>query len=67
MSAIVIGLNASGWIAGVVVECVEMGTDLLYRCEVLDHRSSALQDATLHCPWIAWKFISVAAAALFEV
>lgn len=67
MSAIVIGLDASGWIVGVGVECIEMGADLLYRREVLDHRSSALKDSTLHCPWIAWEFFSITATALFKV
>jgi hypothetical protein len=67
MSAIVIGLDASGWIVGVGMECIEMRADLFHRREVLDHRSSALEDSTLHCPRIAWEFISVAATALFEV
>lgn len=64
MSAIVIGLDTSGWIVGVDVECIEMCADLFYGREVLDHGSSALEDSTLHCPGITWEFISIAATGL---
>jgi hypothetical protein len=45
-----IGLDASGWIVGVVVKCIEMRADLFHRREVLDHRGSALEDSTLDGP-----------------
>ena len=64
MSAIVIGFDASGWIVGVNVECMEMCADLFYWREVLDHCSSAFENSTLHCPWIAWDFISIGATGL---
>lgn len=67
MSAIVIGLDASGWIVGVEVECIEMCADLFYGREVLDHRSSALEYSTLHCSWIAWEFTSIATTAFSGV
>lgn len=67
MGAIVIGFNASGWIVGVNVERIEMCADLFYWSEVLDHCSSAFEDSTLHCSWIAWEFISIIATALSGV
>lgn len=49
-----IGLNAAGWVSGVGVKRIEMGTDLFDWSEVLDHRCSGLQNLALHCPRVAW-------------
>lgn len=37
MCAVMIGLNTAGWVTGVDVKRIEMGTDLFNWCEVLDH------------------------------
>lgn len=57
MCAVMIGLNAAGWVGGVGVKRIEMGTDLFDWSEVLNHRCSGLQHLALHCPWVAWDFL----------
>lgn len=53
MCAVVICLDAAGWIVGVNVECVEMGADLLDGRKVLGHAGARFEDATFGCAWIA--------------
>lgn len=56
-------LDAAGWIVGIDVECVEMGTDLLDGREVLGHAGACFKDTTLGCSWIAWDSAEIGTGA----
>lgn len=61
---IMVRFDASFWIVGVNVECIQVRTDLFDRREVLGHCGATFEYATLDSARISWDLTALGFGAL---
>ena len=59
MRTIVICLDATSWVIGVDVECVQMGAYLFYWLEVLNHCCAGLEHSAFDGARLAWDAVEL--------